>query len=393
MKKFVITLTTLLIILIIGMILIKHSYNKNKIEITLSKQDIEVYENIELKDLINEDINLLNNQKIDTEKLGEQNIEIKYKNKIFKYKENIELNIIDTESPLILVNNAWVEEGNEIDLVNNSLCADNYDARPTCKVEGEYDINTPGEYSLKYIGIDSSQNKTEKNFTLTVYKKPEPVEPTEPTEPIEEPYVDFQDIIKIHKNNNTKIGIDVSKWQGEIDFEKVKNAGCEFVIIKAAGSYIDGEMYTDPKFLENIENALKNNLKVGVYFNSDANSVDLAKQEIDYILDLIKDYDIELGIAYDWENFTNFNTFNISLHTLNEMADVFLKEAQEKGYKPILYSSKYYLENIWNQKYPIWVAQYADNNTYEGEYIMWQQCSDGKIDGILGYVDIDIMYE
>ena len=393
MKKFVITLTTLLIILIIGMILIKHSYNKNKIEITLSKQDIEVYENIELKDLINEDINLLNNQKIDTEKLGEQNIEIKYKNKIFKYKENIELNIIDTESPLILVNNAWVEEGNEIDLVNNSLCADNYDARPTCKVEGEYDINTPGEYSLKYIGIDSSQNKTEKNFTLTVYKKPEPVEQAEPTEPIEEPYVDFQDIIKIHKNNNTKIGIDVSKWQGEIDFEKVKNAGCEFVIIKAAGSYIDGEMYTDPKFLENIENALKNNLKVGVYFNSDANSVDLAKQEIDYILDLIKDYDIELGIAYDWENFTNFNTFNISLHTLNEMADVFLKEAQEKGYKPILYSSKYYLENIWNQKYPIWVAQYADNNTYEGEYIMWQQCSDGKIDGILGYVDIDIMYE
>lgn len=393
MKKNLVIIISILSVIILETIIAKHIYNKNKINITLKKQDIEVYEKIELKDLINENINILNNQKIDTNKLGIQEIEIKYKNKIFKYKENIKINIIDTESPLILVNNAWIEEGNEIDLVNNSLCADNYDARPTCKVEGEYDINTPGEYSLKYIGIDSSQNKTEKNFTLTVYKKPEPVEPTDPTEPIEEPYVDFQDIIKIHKNNNTKIGIDVSKWQGEIDFEKVKNAGCEFVIIKAAGSYIDGEMYTDPKFIENIENALKNNLKVGVYFNSDANSVEMAKQEIDYILNLIKDYDIELGIAYDWENFTNFNTFNISLHTLNEMADVFLKEAQEKGYKPILYSSKYYLENIWNQKYPIWVAQYADNNTYQGEYIMWQQCSDGKIDGILGYVDIDIMYE
>lgn len=393
MKKNLVIIISILSVIILETIIVKHIYNKNKINITLKKQDIEVYEKIELKDLINENINILNNQKIDTNKLGIQEIEIKYKNKIFKYKENIKINIIDTESPLILVNNAWIEEGNEIDLVNNSLCADNYDARPTCKVEGEYDINTPGEYSLKYIGIDSSQNKTEKNFTLTVYKKPEPVEPTDPTEPIEEPYVDFQDIIKIHKNNNTKIGIDVSKWQGEIDFEKVKNAGCEFVIIKAAGSYIDGEMYTDPKFIENIENALKNNLKVGVYFNSDANSVEMAKQEIDYILNLIKDYDIELGIAYDWENFTNFNTFNISLHTLNEMADVFLKEAQEKGYKPILYSSKYYLENIWNQKYPIWVAQYADNNTYQGEYIMWQQCSDGKIDGILGYVDIDIIYE
>ena len=389
MKKWIITLTTLLIILIIGMLLIKHSYNKNKIEITLSKQNIEVYENIELKDLINENINLLNNQKIDTDKIGTQKIEIRYKNKIFKYKENIEINIVDTEAPVVLTGNKWIEEKQEVDLVNSFLCADNYDARPNCKIEGEYDINTPGEYNLKYIGIDSSNNKTEKEFTLTVYKKTEKTN----KEPQEESYVDFQDIIKLHKAPNTSIGIDVSKWQWDIDFEKVKKAGCEFVIIKAAGSYIDGEMYTDPKFLENIENALKNNLKVGVYFNSDANSIDLAKQEIDYILNLIKDYDIELGIAYDWENFTNFNTFNISLHTLNEMANTFLNETKNKGYKPILYSSKYYLENLWDKNYDIWVAQYADNNTYEGEYIMWQQCSDGRIDGINAYVDIDIMYK
>lgn len=390
MKKMIMTLTTLLIILIIGILLIKHSYKKNRIEITLSKKDIEVYENIELKDLINEDINLLNNQTIETDKVGEQSIEINYKNKIFKYKENIIINIVDTEAPVILVGNKWIEEKSDIDLVNSFLCADNYDARPNCKIEGEYDLNTPGEYNLKYIGIDSSNNKTEKNFVLTVYKKPEE---TNNKEPQEEPFVDFQDIIKLHKGPNTSIGIDVSKWQGNIDFEKVKQAGCEFVIIKAAGSYIDGELYTDPIFIENIENALKNNLKVGVYFNSDANSVEMAKQEIEYTLNLIKDYDVELGIAYDWENFTNFNTFNISLHTLNEMSKVFLDEAQNKGYKPILYSSKYYLENLWDKNYDIWVAQYADNNTYEGEYIMWQQCSDGRIDGINAYVDIDIMYK
>ena len=392
MKKIIITLTTLLIILIIGILLIKHSYKKNKIEITLSKYDIEVYENIELKDLINEEINLQNNYKINTDTVGEQNIEINYKNKIFKYKENIKINIVDTEAPVILVGNKWVEEKQDIDLVNSYLCADNYDARPNCKIEGNYDLNTPGEYNLKYIGIDSSNNKTEKNFVLTVYKKPEPEE-TNNNEPQEESFVDFQDIIKLHKRPNTSIGIDVSKWQGDIDFEKVKQAGCEFVIIKAAGSYIDGELYTDPRFIENIENALKNNLKVGVYFNSDANNVEMAKQEIDYTLNLIKDYDIELGIAYDWENFTDFNTYNISLHTLNEMSKVFLDEAQNKGYKPILYSSKYYLENLWDKNYDIWVAQYADNNTYEGEYIMWQQCSDGRIDGINAYVDIDIMYK
>lgn len=390
MKKTITLLITLIIVMLTILILLIYSYNKNKIILTLKKQDIEVYENIELKDLINENVNLLNNQKIDTNKIGTQNIEVKYKNKFFKYKEKIEINIVDTEAPVVLAGNKWIEEKQEVDLVNSFLCADNYDARPNCMIEGDYDINTPGEYKLKYIAIDSSNNKTEKNFILTVYKKPEK---TNNNEPQEESFVDFQDIIKLHKNPNTKIGIDVSKWQGDIDFEKVKKAGCEFVIIKAAGSYIDGEMYTDPKFTKNIENALKNNLKVGVYFNSDANSVEMAKQEIEYILNLIKAYDIELGIAYDWENFTNFNTFNISLHTLNEMADVFLKESKEKGYKPILYSSKYYLENIWKQDYPTWVAQYADNNTYEGEYMMWQQCSDGKIDGILGYVDIDIMYQ
>ena len=390
MKKIIILGIALIITSITVTLTLKHLYKKNKIEITLSKEKIEVYEKIELKDLINENINLLNNQEINTDKVGEQTIKVEYKNKIFKYKEDIKLNIIDTEAPVILVGNKWIEEQSNIDLVDSFLCADNYDARPNCKIEGSYDLNTPGEYKLKYIAIDSSNNKTEKNFTLNVYKKPEE---TTNNEPIEESYVDFQDIIKIHKNANTSIGIDVSKWQGEIDFERVKNAGCEFVMIKAAGSYIDGELYTDPKFIQNIENALKNNLKVGIYFNSDANSVDLAKQEIEYTLNLIKDYNIELGIAYDWENFTDFSTYNISLHTLNEMSKVFLEEAKKNNYKPILYSSKYYLENLWKQDYPTWVAQYADNNTYEGEYIMWQQCSDGKIDGINAYVDIDIMYK
>ena len=389
MKK-IIPIIILIVGIIIGIILIQYVYNKNKLTITLKKDNIEVFENIELKDIINENINILNNKKINTEEIGEQQIEIKYKNKIFKYKENIKINIVDTEKPVVLVNNIWLEQNEEIDLVNNFLCADNYDNKPDCSIEGNYDLTIPGEYKLKYIGIDSSNNKTEKDFILNVYKK---TEPEENPKPIEESFVDFQDIIKIHKGPNTSIGIDISKWQGNIDFEKVKKAGCEFVIIKAGGSYIDGTLYTDPNFKENIENALKNNLKVGVYFNSDGNSIEMAKKEIEYTLNLIKDYDIELGIAYDWENFTNFNTFNISLHTLNEMANVFLEETKNNNYKPILYSSKYYLENIWNKNYPIWVAQYADNNTYQGEYIMWQQCSDGKIDGINAYVDIDIMYE
>lgn len=388
MKKMVIIFLSIVVVLVACMLFINHIYNKNRIGIVLLKDNIEVYDDVELKDLIG-DINLLNNMKIDTNVIGEQTISVVYKNKIFKYRDSVSINVVDSEAPVLLVGNKWVEEQSEIDLVNSFLCADNYDSRPNCSVVGDYDINTPGEYELKYVAVDSSNNRTEKDFVLNVYKKPEKTD----NEPQEESFVDFQDIIKLHKSVDTKIGIDVSKWQGEIDFEKVKSAGCEFVIIKAAGSYVDGEMYTDPRFVENIENALNNDLEVGVYFNSDASSVEMAKQEIDYILDLIKDYDIKLGIAYDWENFTDFNSYNISLHTLNEMADVFLTETKNKGYNPILYSSKYYLENIWDKNYDIWVAQYSDINTYGGDYIMWQQCSDGRIDGINAYVDIDIMYK
>ena len=387
MKKIIIPLTIVIVLSLTTVITLKIMYNKNKLEITLKQQEIEVFTDIKLKEIINEDINLINDYTIDTETIGEKELEVKYKNKIFTYKEKIKVNIIDTEAPKILAKNLTIYKGNDIDLVNSILCGDNYDARPNCYVEGNYNINEIGTYNLKYIGVDSSNNKTEIDFNLSVIEKPK-----ETNKPKEESFVDFKDIVSIHKKNNTRIGIDVSKWQGNIDFNAVKNAGTEFVMIKAGGSYIDGELYTDPYFKTNIENALENNLDVGVYFYSNANSIEKVKQEINYVLDLIKDYDIKLGIAFDWENFTDFNTYNISFHTLNKMATIFLEETKNKGYKPLLYSSKYYLENIWDLNYDTWVAQYANKNTYQGDYVMWQQCSDGKIDGILGYVDIDIMY-
>ena len=389
MKKIIIALTIVIMLSLITVITLKIMYNKNKLEITLKQQEIEVFTDIKLKEIINEDINLINDYTIDTETIGEKELEVKYKNKIFTYKEKVKVNIIDTEAPVILAKNLTIYKGNDIDLVNSILCGDNYDARPNCYVEGNYNINEIGTYNLKYIGADSSNNKTEKDFNLNVIEKPKDTN----KQPKEESFVAFSDIVNLHKKENTRIGIDVSKWQGNIDFNAVKNAGTEFVIIKAGGSYVDGELYTDPYFKTNIENALENNLDVGVYFYSNANSIEKSKQEIDYVLNLIKGYDIKLGIAFDWENFKDFNTYNISFHTLNKMATTFLEEAKNKGYKPLLYSSKYYLEKIWNLNYDTWVAQYADNNTYQGDYIMWQQCSDGKIDGILGYVDIDILYE
>ena len=134
MKKLIIALTIVMILSLTTLITLKIIYNKNKLEIIVNKQQIEVYTDITLKEIIN--IDPINDYKIDTEKVGEQTLEVQYKNKIFTYKDNIKINIIDTEAPLVLAKNITIEQGNEVDLVNKILCADNYDARPNCYVEG-----------------------------------------------------------------------------------------------------------------------------------------------------------------------------------------------------------------------------------------------------------------
>lgn len=388
MKKVFIFIVIIEVLFIIAFITYKIMYKKNMQEIVIVQNEIEVFNDVFLHDVI-DGINIIDDYKIDTDVVGLKELDVKYKNKMFTYKDKIKINIIDKDSPLVLSKNVTVVQGNDVDLVNSMICADNYDSRPNCYIDGDYNINEVGTYSLKYVAIDSSNNRTEKDFKLNVI---EPVIDTK-SDPVEESFTLFSDIVNIHKNDNTRIGIDVSKWQGNIDFESVKNSGCEFVIIKAGGSYVDGELYTDPYFITNIEGALKNGLDVGVYFYSHANSIQKVEGEISYLLDLIKDYDIKIGIAFDWENFSKFNSYNVSLHSLNMIASTFLDEVKNKGYRPMLYSSKYYLQNIWDLSYDTWVAQYASKNTYDGDYVMWQLCDDGKIDGILGYVDIDVMYK
>lgn len=387
MKKIKTIIIVIIIIIISAIIITKYSYEKNKIKITLTKEEINVYEDIELKDIIKENINITNNNKIDTEHIGKQEIEITYKNKHFKYKDKITINIIDTIAPVILIKNKVVEQNTNLDLVNSYLCGDNYDATPNCYIEGTYNFDELGTYNLKYVAIDSSNNKTEESFTLTVKPKEKNKKKQEET------YIAYEDIVKKHKTENTKIGIDISKWQGEVDFKKLKENNVEFIYIKLGGSYIDKEIYLDPYFIKNIKGAIEFNIPVGIYFYSNASSIEDVKNEVQFIKENLKDYQIDLGITFDWENFTDFNSYHISLHTLNEMAKTFMNEAKNNNYESMLYSSEYYLNNIWDIKENIWIAKYADKNTYEGPYKIWQLCSDGKIDGINGYVDIDVMYE
>ena len=104
---------------------------------------------------------------------------------------------------------------------------------------------------------------------------------------------------------------------------------------------------------------------------------------------------LDFPIAYDWENWKWFMEYEINLHTLSSCFETFNKELNKHGYDAMLYSSKFYLENIWINKnnLPVWLAHYTDRTDYKGDYLMWQLCSNGRISGINGNVDINIMYK
>ncbi len=336
---------------------------------------------------------IVNDYEIDTTTLGTQNVAFDFKNddniKV-SYSYNVE--VVDKTAPVIWLSGSYtLTKGQDIDIAKKVLCGDNADNSPNCYIEGEYDYNKVGTYPLIFKAEDASGNKTEQKFNLNVVEPKKNNNTNNNTEPS---YTNFSDIVKNYKTEKTRIGIDVSSWQGEIDFDAIKNAGVEFIIIRVGGTRgREGEYFVDNTFIRNITEANKRNIDVGIYFYSYANSNEKAREEAEWVIEQLKDYQINLPIAYDWENWSTFNEYNLSFFGLTNMAETFLDTLKDAGYEGLLYSSKNFLERLWfPTKYDTWLAHYTDTTNYNGEYKYWQLCSDGKIDGIKGAVDIDIMY-
>lgn len=347
---------------------------------------------VDIHDFINdEDIEIISkNTKINTFILGKNKIKINYKKNNRNLYDEIIYEVVDTTKPLVLINSSYtVEKGSKIDLVNKVLCADNYDKRPNCYIEGDYNINKIGTYNLKHIAIDTSGNKTENNFKLKV------VNPSKNNQTNNKPKYNIKDFIKDHKNEKTSIGIDVSSWQGDIDYNKVKNAGVEFVMIRLGyGHNKSNELVLDKKFINNIKNAKKEGLLVGIYFYSYANTIEKVKEQVNYIIEKLNGEQLDLPIAFDWEDWKNFNKYNMSLTDINIIAKTFKEEVLKHGYNSMLYSSKYYLEQIWDEKnHDVWLAHYTNKTTYKGNYSIWQISNRGRVPGINADVDFDILYK
>lgn len=203
-------------------------------------------------------------------------------------------------------------------------------------------------------------------------------------------------------------GIDVSKWQGKIDWQKVAKSGINFAVIRVGFRGEDGKIYPDENADYNIQQAEKNGILVGVYFFSTAKTETEAKEEAAFTADKIKGYKISLPVVYDCEGYKNTDSrmFSLSADERTQNALAFLQSIEKYGYKGMFYGSKNDLEdaNIWNVKllekqYKIWVAQYSsptypqkENPDYDGKYDMWQYTNRGIVPGVDGNCDMVLSY-
>lgn len=189
-------------------------------------------------------------------------------------------------------------------------------------------------------------------------------------------------------NNEIYEGIDVSRWQGTINFEEVANDGIDIVYIKAT----QGTTYVSPTFEEQYTNAKNNGLKIGFYHYVTARTVEEARNEAQFFASKISGKQIDCKLAMDFEEFGN-----LSQEEINAIGLEFVRRLEELTNKPvIIYSNTYAARTIWNgeiTKYPLWVAEYGvskprDNGKWNS-YVGWQYTNMGNIKGINGNVDRD----
>ena len=197
-------------------------------------------------------------------------------------------------------------------------------------------------------------------------------------------------------NTGTVMGIDISKHNGNIDWNAVKNSGVQYVILRCGyrGS-ASGVLVEDQKFKSNIQGATAAGLKVGIYFFSQAVNEVEAVEEASMTLSLIKKYRITYPVYIDVES-ANGRADGISKATRTSVINAFCQTIRNSGYTPGLYANKNWLTEKINTGAlggcKIWLAQYVAAPTYGGRYEMWQYSSRGSIAGIKGNVDLNVSY-
>lgn len=198
-------------------------------------------------------------------------------------------------------------------------------------------------------------------------------------------------------------GIDVSYYQGNIDWKKVKNSGVEFVIVRVGyrGYGSSGTLVEDPKFKTYLDGATKAGLKVGVYFYTQAITTAEAQEEAKFVLDRIKGYSLQMPVYYDIES-VDYDTGRLDSAGLSKaqktaLCTAFCDTIIKSGYSAGVYANytwlNYYIDGAGlGKKYPIWLAHYTSNTNYDQRMDMWQYSGSGTVSGISAYTDVNVWY-
>ena len=200
---------------------------------------------------------------------------------------------------------------------------------------------------------------------------------------------------------NTLSGIDVSEHQKDIDWQKVRESGVEFAIIRVGyRGYSEGRISEDANFKKNMEGAISAGLKIGVYFFSQAVNTDEAAEEAQFLLKTIEGYNLDLPVFYDWERVSNVGetrTDNVEGSTITDCCLTFCEIINNAGYVPGVYffrSLGYYeyeLNRLANLVF--WVGAPGEAPDFYYKHSIWQYSYTGTVNGIEGSTDLNILFE
>ena len=194
------------------------------------------------------------------------------------------------------------------------------------------------------------------------------------------------------------LGIDVSVHQKNIDWQQVKAAGVEFVMIRVAyrGS-IEGLLVPDEMAQQNYTGAKAAGLRVGAYIFTQSISVQEGIEDARYIMDMVKDWQLDMPLVYDWEIVEDhYRNGQLDPRTLTDTMKAFCQTVEDAGYDAMIYcnptqvAQNFYLEELTD--YGLWLAHYTDQMTFPHKVDMWQYTCTGSVPGIEGNVDIDLYF-
>lgn len=254
------------------------------------------------------------------------------------------------------------------------------------------------------LDVDAPPQAPSSEPTVTEETQATTEAPTEPTLPPPEsnPYgpLDFvyRDGYLTCTAGESVLGIDISEFQTVTDWNAVKEAGVEFVIIRVGyRTYSSGELYLDDLAQQHYREAREAGLKVGAYFFSQAITTQEATDEAVMLLDAIRDWEVEMPVVFDWEYMGDSSrASHLTREELTDCTRIFCELVEAKGYQPVFYFNQNQARDLLNlselKNFGFWLAMYTERMTYPYRLQLWQYSCTGQVPGIEGDVDLDLYF-